>query len=140
LYCATVIITEHAPNTGRLTADGLLCSFVASASSAYAPPTYDAWAVFDSGLSSTFWHGNLPAYNADSGITLTGAAVPTTTVQSLGTVSGEWIQITLPKAYTVTWYKVTPRLDLASFQKSRSASKWRVVGTNAVTIDSSSIW
>jgi hypothetical protein len=110
-------------------ADGVACDYVASASSVltFNSNVRMAFMAFDSTMIS-FYASQIPPYSITTGIATASAAV--TVVQSVGNVVGEWLQITLPAAYTVTSYQVAPRSDQAIFFRSRSASTWKVVGSN----------
>lgn len=101
-------------------------SFISSASSVYMGnnDTLGAWAAFDQNP-NTFWHSEVSSatnYNASTGVYEGTNGI---TIVNVGTINGEFLQITMPSNIKVNKYSLAPRLDLIT---TRSPNSWYIIG------------
>ena len=73
---------------------------------------------------STFWNSG-GAYNGSG--TFIGTTVTSVRAPNLINVYGEWVQVKLPYALSITEYSMTPRSDFYKYQFPKS---WYLVGSN----------
>lgn len=83
-------------------------TYVASGSSYYLNNSlYLYFRAFDKDNGANFWHGNFGSYSASAPYAWTGGTSVTTT----GVGNGEYVQLKLPSAVTVTSYQISTRSD-----------------------------
>jgi hypothetical protein len=119
VYCKSLLSSYRYPITAMTSNSSQSC--IASSSTTLS--TYDAYNAFDYN-SGTFWHSNTGVYNNGP---YTGAV--STTVSAVA-YNGEWLQIQLPSAITLTAYAITCRSIGSNLETNQAPNSWVIAGSN----------
>lgn len=103
-------------------------TYIANRSSAFSA-SFDAFRAFDKDL-ATRWALSGPAYNS------AGAYTGSFSTTTLGL--GEWLQITMPTAITLTSYSITDFLNVGS--TANTPISWNLGATNDATVSNTGNW
>jgi hypothetical protein len=100
--------------------------YTTSASSTNHATTFQIWKVHNKIIGDEGWHGNSSEYSSSTR-DFTGSF--STTYDGSSTVGGEWIQLQVPTAITITKIQIAPRNGSSDYE-NRCAGDGRILGSN----------
>ena len=100
--------------------------YTTSASSTNHATAFEIWKVHNKTIGNEGWHGNGNEYSSSTR-NFTGSF--STTYDGSSTVGGEWIQLQVPTAITITKIQIAPR-TLSPDGTERVPAEGRILGSN----------
>ena len=124
--------SEHPPSAMTGNSSG---GYTTSASSTNHATAFEIWKVHNKTIGNEGWHGNGNEYSSSTR-NFTGSF--STTYDGSSTVGGEWIQLQVPTAITITKIQIAPRTLTDGTERvptdgrilgSTNGSTWSTIGT-----------
>ena len=116
-------VSEYPPSAMTGNSSG---GYTTSASSTNHATTFEIWKVHNKIIGDEGWHGNSSEYSSSTR-NYTGSF--STTYDGSSTVGGEWIQLQVPTAITITKIQIAPRNGSSDYE-NRCAGDGRILGSN----------
>ena len=113
--------SEYPPSAMTSDSSG---GYTTSASSTNHASAFQMWKVHNKTIGDEGWHGNSSEYSSSTQY-FTGSF--STTYDGSSTVGGEWIQLQVPTAITITKLQIAPR---SSSYQNRGPAEGRILGSN----------
>jgi len=101
--------------------------YTTSASSTNYATTFEIWKVHNKTIGNEGWHGTSSEYFSSDGSYFTGTFE--TTYDGSSTIGGEWIQLQVPTAITITKIQIAPRSGSTNYE-NRCAGDGIILGSN----------
>mgnify|MGYP001236712454 CR=1 FL=1 len=114
--------SEYPPNAMQTNSSG---GYTTSASSTNHATTFQIWKVHNKTVGDEGWHGNSSEYSTS---TRNYIGSFSTSYDGGSTVYGEWIQLQVPTAITITKLQIAPRSGSSNYQ-NRCAGEGRILGS-----------